>query len=126
MALILTLFVKLLHQELTLKSVKEIHFFSREGQLLKTLFDLYQKQMCFKGSLKINSHYLKVSRRSTFLPSLRKLEQEKFDVLFRQYRKITIADFLRSLNLEDVIEQLSEELAINMQILLEYMIYLIL
>jgi hypothetical protein len=47
----------------------------------------------------VRSHYLLVSRRSTFVPALRELERESFETLFRQYRRLSPGEFLDSLNI---------------------------
>jgi FMN phosphatase YigB (HAD superfamily) len=94
-------FIQQLHEELTKKGYKEVYFLAREGLLLKEMFDLYQ-ELCAPGAeAAIKSHYLKVSRRSTFLPSLKKLEKEVFFNLFRQYRSISAENFLCSLGFSD-------------------------
>lgn len=76
--------------------VNDIYFLSREGQPLKKIFDCYTDKL----GLQIKSHYLEVSRRSTLLPSLKALGEEKFDTLFRQYRRVSLLEFLSSLGLE--------------------------
>jgi 2-polyprenyl-3-methyl-5-hydroxy-6-metoxy-1,4-benzoquinol methylase len=78
--------------------LRDIYFLSREGWDLKEMFDTYQKAIGFP--VPIRSHYLEVSRRSSFLLSLGPLEHEKFEILFRQYRDISLESFLRSLGLE--------------------------
>lgn len=103
-----------LHQDLVRKEVKNVFFLSREGEYLKTLFDRYQEREGFEKAHKINTHYLKVSRKSTFLPSLKKLEEERFDTLFRQYRKISAYEFMASLNFEeDFIQSFESKLDIE-------------
>jgi hypothetical protein len=89
-------FIKRLHDALVEQEVGQVYFLSREGQPLKRMFDLYQNKV--GGS--ITSHYLEVSRRSTLLPSLKPLEEEGFQTLFRQYRRISLFEFLSSLGLE--------------------------
>jgi len=104
-------FTQLLHEQLMHDGCKNVFFLSREGEFLKTLFDLYQEENHFVGSEKINTHYLIVSRKATFLPSLKTLEEEDFFVLFRQYRAISLFDFLSSLNFEgDIITRIAEQL----------------
>ena len=60
------------------------------------MFDTYRE----RSSGQIKSHYLEVSRRSTLLPSLSPLSDENFETLFRQYRRISLHEFLSSLGLE--------------------------
>lgn len=96
-------FIARLHDALVEQGVRQVYFLSREGQLLKRMFDLYQN----KVSGGITSHYLEVSRRSTLLPSLEPLAEEGFETLFRQYRRISLFEFLSSLGLEAQMRDIS-------------------
>ncbi|XCN73554.1 MAG: HAD family hydrolase [Candidatus Electrothrix aestuarii] len=81
------------------KKVQDVVFFSKEGEFLKKLFDRMQDDLF--GSRVIRSHYLLVSRKATFLASLRPLAGEDFARLFAYYRDIAPRDFLLSLNFEE-------------------------
>lgn len=94
-------FISRLVEELLSRQVSNVFFFSKEGEFLKRLFDRYQEDLF--GQQVINSHYLLVSRKATFLASLRPLEEEDFSRLFNYYRDISLRDFLLSLNLEESI-----------------------
>jgi hypothetical protein len=83
---------------------------AREGQVLKRLFDAYQARRCPTEEIAIRSHYLEVSRRSTFLPSLGPLDKETFETLFRQYPHISVKEFLLSLGLEELLSDLEQSL----------------
>ncbi|WFB58115.1 HAD hydrolase-like protein [Paenibacillus sp. BR1-192] len=108
-------FIASLHKNLLKSKVKNVFFFSREGEFLLKLFDLYQDKEGFFEAQRVKAHYLKVSRKATFIPSLQSLDKEKFDVLFRQYVNISVYDFLSSLNFdEDIINQISEKLNIEL------------
>lgn len=96
LATTLLYFIARLYDALVEQGVRQVYFLSREGQPLKRMFDLYQNKV--SGS--ITSHYLEVSRRSTLLPSLDPLAEEGFETLFRQYRRISLFEFLSSLGLE--------------------------
>jgi len=85
-----------LHRKLIENNVKQVFFLSREGQPLKKMFDSY----CAHSGQLIQSRYLEVSRRATLLPSLKSLEKEKFTTLFRQYRCMSLFEFLSSIGLE--------------------------
>lgn len=85
-----------LHTALISEGIENVFFLSREGQPLKRIFDMYLDRV---GGT-IASHYLEVSRRSTLLPSLKPLAEENFETLFRQYRHISLFDFLSSLGVE--------------------------
>lgn len=101
-------FIARLHDALVEQGVRQVFFLSREGQPLKRMFDLYQN----KVNVGITSHYLEVSRRSTLLPSLEPLAKEGFETLFRQYRRISLFEFLSSLGLEAQTRAIS--LALNL------------
>lgn len=108
-------FIDLLYSRLLKDNVRNIFFLSREGEFLKKLFDLYRERQNYKGDQYINSHYIIVSRKSTFLPSLKDLENENFENLFRQYRKISLYDFLSSLNFSiDDIKLIADSLKVDM------------
>lgn len=95
----LWLFIHRLFQQLLENKTKNVFFFSKEGEFLKALFDRFQDDLY--GHTIISSHYLLVSRKATFLASLRPLEKETFSRLFNHYRDISLRDFLLSLNIEE-------------------------
>lgn len=105
----LCLWTDRLYQRLCDAQVEQVFFLSREGQPLQRMFDAYVERV--GGS--VQSRYLEVSRRATLLPSLGPLEAEQFDTLFRQYRAISLKEFLSSLGLEDGLESLSQALKLN-------------
>lgn len=88
-------FIEKLYFALAKDNVDEVFFLSREGEYLKKLFDTYQENIYGK---KYKSHYLLVSRKATYIPSLRPLEKEDFSSLLNQYSYISIYEFLKSLN----------------------------
>lgn len=92
-------FTRKLLDTLQEQQVQEVVFFSKEGEFLQKLFDRMQDDLF--GCRLIRSHYLLVSRKATFLASLRPLEEEDFSRLFAYYRNIAPRDFLLSLNFED-------------------------
>lgn len=89
-------FCKKLHEELISKGETKVYFFAREGEFLKKLFDEYLKLV---NENQIETRYLIVSRQSTYLASLKVLEKEQFEILKKQFTKLTIEDFLKSLGL---------------------------
>ena len=114
MASTLWYFSWLLLQELLQRKVQHVFFFSKEGEFLKKLFDQLQQDI-FGGTI-VRSHYLLVSRKATFLASLRPLDQEDFSRLFAHYRDISLRDFLLSLNLEESLAAaLCRELQLDFQ-----------
>ena len=95
----LALFTERLFVALKKDKIKKVFFLSREGEFLKKLFDLYCK---INEEDKIESHYLYVSRQSTFVASLNKdLEKENFHTLFRQFNNISVNTFLKNLNFSE-------------------------
>ena len=101
MGLSLWLFIHRLFARLKKEGINDVFFFSKEGQFLKRLFDRYQDDLF--GHRRICSHYLLVSRKATFLASLRPLQEEDFSRLFNHYRDISLRDFLLSLNMEETV-----------------------
>jgi FMN phosphatase YigB (HAD superfamily) len=107
-------FVWKLFEELRRKKVRDVFFFSKEGEFLKKLFDRLQDDLF--GCRVIRSHYLLVSRKATFLASLRPLDAEDFSRLFAYYRDISPRDFLLSLNIEEsAAASLCEEVGVDYQ-----------
>lgn len=104
----LFLFIAKLHDKLSSQRVEKVLFFSREGWVLKELFDFYQSQLSTHKN--IESIYFEISRRSSFLPSLGPLKDEGFDTLFRQYRRISVRAFLSSLALDDFANAIAGEI----------------
>ncbi|OQX12292.1 MAG: hypothetical protein BWK76_17940 [Desulfobulbaceae bacterium A2] len=99
MGVSLWLFTWRLLRELLRNQVQDVVFFSKEGELLRQLFDNMQDHVL--GHRPVHSHYLLVSRKATFLGSLRPLAHEDFHRIFNHYRDISLRDFLLSLNLEE-------------------------
>ncbi len=96
MGMTLWWFIWKLLEKLIRDDVTSVFFLSREGELLKKLFDTLQEAMF--GSAVIETHYLLASRKSTYIASLKQLKEENFSKLFYQYRDISPKDFLLSLN----------------------------
>lgn len=115
-ALTLHYFIDRLHSHLLKQGARDVFFLAREGQLLKEMFDIFQETRQLRGAVRVRSHYLEVSRRSTFLPSLEPLEHESFDTLFRQYRRISLKEFLASLGLDDLTTALASELPHDLEL----------
>lgn len=106
LSLTLYTFIECLHARLVMLGYRDVFFLAREGQFIKAMFDHYQVLRGYTNTLNIRSHYLEVSRRATFMPSLGPLERETFEILFRQYRRISVHEFLLNLGLEDYLDQL--------------------
>lgn len=95
----LAVFCRDLHRHIASKGIHHLFFCSREGQPLMRFYELYRAKV--PSPLPYSSHYLYVSRRSTFLPGCGPLEEETFEPLFRQYRNISALEFLQSLGLDE-------------------------
>lgn len=110
-------FIDKLYNELLLNKSDEVFFLSREGEYLKKLFDFYCDNIYGK---KIKTHYLYVSRKATYLPSLRSIEEEDFSSLLNQYSYITVLEFLKSLNFNvDEINKIVESYKVDIKKLLD-------
>lgn len=96
----LLLFCNRLYKSALEMNCKTLLFCSREGQLLKQAFDIYQEEFCIVR--KIRTVYFKVSRRATLLPSLKRIEEEDFERIFRQYNVLQLKDFLYSIGFSSV------------------------
>lgn len=101
-------FIEKLHDALVEQGVEQVYFLSREGQPLMRMFEMYRGRV---GG-RIASRYLEVSRRSTLLPSLAPLAEENFETLFRQYRRISLFEFLSSLGLEAQARSIAQALGL--------------
>lgn len=87
-------FIEKLYNKMKKENVKNLFFLAREGKFLKKLFDYYIEM---REEYTIKTHYIYVSRRSTYLPSLTNLGDETFDVLFAM-PTYSISSFLDNLN----------------------------
>jgi hypothetical protein len=96
MASSLFYFMECLYRVLNESKTEQVFFLSREGQPLMRMFEMYRE----KAGGRMVSRYLEVSRRSTLLPSLAPISEEGFYTLFRQYRRMSLLEFLSSLGLE--------------------------
>ena len=88
-------FISKLYRSAISLGCKKILFCSREGQILKTLFDIFQEKLDEKE--RILTEYIYISRRATFLASLQKAECEDFSRMFLNYDSLKITDFLDNL-----------------------------
>ena len=104
-------FIDKLYTKLKTNRIKDVFFLSREGEFLKKIFDFYQSNRCADSNDVIHSHYLMVSRKATFIASLKPLCEENFEMIFRQYVNISLYDFFSSLGFSmDIQEELGKRL----------------
>ncbi|KIM05596.1 MAG: hypothetical protein KN64_03720 [Sulfurovum sp. AS07-7] len=94
----LYLFIDKLFKYSKNEKISNIYFLAREGEFLKKLFDMY---INYNGGNEFKTYYCYVSRKSTFIPSLSHIEDEKFERLFRQYVNISTYEFLISCGFSD-------------------------
>jgi FMN phosphatase YigB (HAD superfamily) len=99
MGLSLWCFTHRLFWQLIRDKVPAVFFCSKEGEFLRKLFLEYQEQRF--GRVVLPAHYLLVSRKATFICSLRPLPEEDFSRLFVHYRDLSLKEFLLSLNFEE-------------------------
>lgn len=104
----LFLFTDKLYYKARKENITKLTFLSREGEFLKKLFDYYLEVI---GDQKTKTDYLIVSRKSTYLPSLKNIDKEDFHELLNQYNWTSLHDFICSINFsEKEIDDLKKEL----------------
>lgn len=87
-------FIEELYEKLNSTERKSVLFLAREGEMLKSLFDLY----CVEhNNFEIESIYFYTSRIASFAAGLKDIMQETFDSLFDKYRNMSVKIFLESL-----------------------------
>lgn len=86
-----------LHRALHRDGVRDVLFLAREGEILMRLCVLLDELVGVPESRRLRTRYVCASRRSTFLASLGPLSSESFTSLFRQYRAISVREFLLNL-----------------------------
>ncbi len=89
-------FIERLYIESKKKNIKNLYFLAREGLFLKELFDYYQEANGLNKTDFITTHYLKVSRHSAMLISLKTLDKEKFKSIKNEYGVMSLRQFLES------------------------------
>ncbi len=100
---LLYLYIERLYKILIFEGITDIFFLSREGEFLKKLFDLYLKN---RNDKNIRTHYLYVSRKSTYPATLKNLDEEKFDLL-RKFKAISVEDFLDNIGMSSALNELN-------------------
>ncbi|MBQ4867831.1 hypothetical protein IHQ11_15130 [Priestia megaterium] len=92
-------FVDNLYKQLHRENRKNVFFLSREGELFKRLFDLYQEMVILDEKKRVNTHYLKVSRHSTLIPSIFDIKKDSFAEIYKNYPDLTLETFFKNLGL---------------------------
>lgn len=91
-------FIDGLYRQLRSRGAETVLFCAREGEHLKELFDLYIQA---KNDSTIKSKYFYVSRLASFVPSLKDIEIENFENLFRHCSNISAKSFLMNIGLSE-------------------------
>lgn len=91
--------IKLIISNCQKHHIRKVAFLAREGRYLKPIFDHLVK--IYYPNQQYETYYLYVSRRATFLPSLKQFDKEDFSILFRQYTNISPKEFFKNLNLDE-------------------------
>lgn len=82
--------------------VKEIYFFTREGQFLKQLYEKVARCNPYNTKTYPKAKLLEVSRVSTFAASIKELDINELMRLWNQYSKQSLNSFFKSLNFDAV------------------------
>jgi hypothetical protein len=77
--------------------IRNLYFLSREGYHLRELYNIFQHRD--SNQARVTTHYLEVSRQSTYLPSLGPLDSEDFSSLLTAYKATSARSFLISIGL---------------------------
>ena len=93
LSLSLYLYIERLYKRCVQERIAEVYFLSREGELLKELFDRYLQ--IFGGE--IHTHYLYVSRKAVIKSTLKTIENEDFAALKKNAADISLEKFLEIL-----------------------------
>lgn len=98
------LFIRRLYWKLAVERADNVYFFSREGEFLQQAFNQFQSSLP-EGYPRIASHYLLVSRRATYLPSLKDCNLDSFKKFLNQYCSCSLAVFIKSINMDEHLEE---------------------
>lgn len=85
-------FIKWIVDDCEKKNIKEIYFFTREGEFYKEIFDIIKSES-------IKSEILEVSRMATFCPSLRNVSIDEFKRIWSLYSCQSMKALCKSLDI---------------------------
>lgn len=85
-ALTFYLFTERLYRRCVANNIRNVYFLSREGELLKKLFDIYVKGM----PQKIESHYLYISRKAVIRSTFKSIDLENFSELRGNFSSVAL------------------------------------
>ncbi len=107
-------FTERLYTKAIEQGINDLFFLAREGQYLKTLFDLYQELNQFTDSKKIKTHYLKASRQSAQKLALQPLNEENFEGFAKIHGEMSLYHFLQwFLFSEDIQGKIISEIGVD-------------
>ncbi len=113
-------FIERLYNKVKKDHVKELFFLSREGQYLKKLFDSYQDYSHVEETVKVKTHYLKISRQASLQINLEDINTEEFNYLKKNYPNLSLYSFLIHFNCPEEIKlDISKDLNVNGNLLIE-------
>lgn len=112
----LYLMIERLYQQCVCNGIERVYFLSREGELLKQLFDKYME----KRENTIYTHYLYVSRRATALANLKLLSMEDFSVAGNMFDNQSLRYFMQTIGFsEDEYNSITERFDLNFEVPIE-------
>ncbi len=109
----LFLFTQRLADKVKELNIKDLYFLSREGKFLKKLFDEYKT----KNNIKVQTHYLLVSRKSILTASLKPIEEETFAEIIKEVGTINLTNVLLTIGFsEEEIEIIKNQTQLDFEI----------
>ena len=96
-ALTFYLFIERLYRRCIVEGIHNIYFLSREGELLKKLFDIYVQEM----PQKVASHYLFVSRKAVIRSTFGNIDDEDFSELRKNFSSVSMRKLMEFIGLSE-------------------------
>ena len=90
------MFIRWIVENCRLEEIRDIYFFTREGEFYKQIFEEYKK---VNPDIAMNAHVLEVSRVATFFASMREITLDECMRVWNQYSIQPMAAFFKSLGL---------------------------
>ena len=103
--IMLYFFVERLYATAKRFNLNDLVFLSREGLILKELFDSYQERHNLTKEHWVRTHYLKISRQAALQITLKPLEEESFEYLRKHFGDLSLNEFFNFLNFSKEIKQ---------------------
>lgn len=110
-ALTFYLFTERLYRRCVAKNIRNVYFLSREGELLKKLFDIYVKGM----PQKIESHYLYISRKAVIRSTFKSIDYEDFSELRGNFSSVSLRKLMDFIGFSDAeIDMVEKESSVDL------------